>query len=974
MRSFVACLVIVGSLTSSGFAADLTITLPGGVTMDFNYIPPGTFMMGSPEDERGRYDREDLHEVTLTQGYYIGVSEVTQAQWEALMGSNPAESCGDGGYGVGPNLPVFCVTWQDIYEENGYVDRLNSYLTSTSQPGAGSFGLPTEAQWERAARAGTDSRFSHGDVLECDDQCGSCAIHDQFMWWCGNDNGQVEPADSKNPNVYGLFDMHGNVSEWVLDRWTEHLGFDPAVDPSGPETGEERVNRGGNWFGPSKNCRSANRYGYHPAAIYYWMGFRLAKTQLAVVSPNGGEQWFLDQTYEISWTDEFQENARIELRRGPNLQSVIASSTPSDGSFPWHIPQGIPPASDYSIRVASVNDPALFDDSDNPFSVGNPRCYPELYAIPASIDHPSAVAIEDGLAVVTTAFGFYVLDITDPSSPTVLSQVQQPQFFGGKGMVLVEGIAYVGGPGGFSIVDLNDPTNPNVRSSYEMYYAPSKIRLDRQRGLAVLVSPGATQIEVVDIIDLDNPELVLRANTSAPQYQGAWDLALWGTLAFVADGASGVTVFDLSDLNNPPPIVNHIEFDGAVMAVEISGQFLAVSETSPAIHIVDLYPTTVVLGTLDLQPSEMPYQLSGWGSHVLAAGGSTSNLKVVDVVNPTLPNIAGLLPGPGFGRSVATDGPVALVANYDFGLSIADLSSCHLEAPLGGSWAARSRGVARRGFGLGFEPGKYVGVGYYSNMLSNDSEVWSAHWLNGTYGSVVHGPNGWVTVGHSGVAHSDDGWNWTAVNAGIPADMSGIASTPVGYLAVGGDTVARSTNGVDWISSNIGSSNLHSICYNNGTYLAVGFGQQIYSSVNGVTWVQRHSENSGWLFDVVCKGPQMVAVGEAGRIMTSNDSGETWNYVSNTNSAMYAVDYGAGVYVAVGRAGAIIQSEDGNTWIEVFSGTNQHLRDVLFDGTRFIVLADNGDILVSGPGPLPATVFEDDFETGGTSYWSETVQ
>lgn len=252
----------------------LTIDLPGGVTMELLYVQPGTFLMGSPVDERGRWDWEDLHRVTLTQGYYLGRYEVTQAQWEAVMGTNPAHS-----FGVGPDYPVYCVSWNDICGgptgsgclPESFVGRVNAHLGDTR------FRMPTEAEWERAARAGTQTRFSHGDVLDCDDYCGACLTHDQYMWWCGN-NVQSEPVGSKLPNGFGLYDMHGNVWEWVADWYEQHLGYDPQTDPTGPTTGSARVYRGGFWNYYALYCRSAIRYSHHPGSSNVTRGFRLARS------------------------------------------------------------------------------------------------------------------------------------------------------------------------------------------------------------------------------------------------------------------------------------------------------------------------------------------------------------------------------------------------------------------------------------------------------------------------------------------------------------------------------------------------------------------------------------------------------------------------------------------------------------------------------------------------------------------------
>ncbi len=258
-----------------GQTCEMVISLEPGeaVTMTLMYIPPGAFLMGSPVGERGRYDREDLHEVTLTPGYYVGKYEVTQGQWAAVMGSW-TNTCGSSG--VGADYPVNCVSWNDVAGDGGFVETLNAYLASMAQPTG--FRLPTEAEWERAARAGNQYRFSHGDVLECDDYTGACPAHDVYMWWGGSQpyTADAHPVGSRQANGYGLYDMHGNEWEWVQDWYQDYLGTSPATDPTGPEPGSYRVIRGGDWYGYAQFCRSASRSHYDPTSRHSGVGFRLA--------------------------------------------------------------------------------------------------------------------------------------------------------------------------------------------------------------------------------------------------------------------------------------------------------------------------------------------------------------------------------------------------------------------------------------------------------------------------------------------------------------------------------------------------------------------------------------------------------------------------------------------------------------------------------------------------------------------------
>jgi len=255
--------------------AGLTLVLPGGGFLDLVRIPAGTFLMGSPETERGRTGAEDLHPVTLTHDYFIGWTEVTQSQWQAVVGDPMPTDCGD--YGSGPAHPVYCVSWNDVASPGGFLDLLNAHLVATGQPAG--LRLPTDAEWERAARAETQTRFSHGDALDCDDACGACAEHSEAMWWCGDQPTYTcQETASRLPNGFSLNDLHGNVWELVNDWYQESLGTDAVTDPTGPESGEAKIFRGGGWPSEAANCRSAVRLAIVPGMRVNSIGFRVAKT------------------------------------------------------------------------------------------------------------------------------------------------------------------------------------------------------------------------------------------------------------------------------------------------------------------------------------------------------------------------------------------------------------------------------------------------------------------------------------------------------------------------------------------------------------------------------------------------------------------------------------------------------------------------------------------------------------------------
>ena len=238
-------------------AREKTITNSFG--MEFVYIPPGTFIMGSPEDEPGRFDGETQHQVTLTQGFYMQTTEMTQGQWKTVMGNNIAwfNNCGD-------DCPADNVSWFDV---KNFIDELNTR-------NEGTYRLPTEAEWEYAARSGTETAFASGEITETED--GHDPNLDSMGWYIYNSGYEPQPVAQKKPNAWGLYDMHGNVWEWVSD-WYGDYPDSEVTDPKGPSSGEFRVLRGGCWANLARGCRSANRYKYDPEKRIYYIGFRLVR-------------------------------------------------------------------------------------------------------------------------------------------------------------------------------------------------------------------------------------------------------------------------------------------------------------------------------------------------------------------------------------------------------------------------------------------------------------------------------------------------------------------------------------------------------------------------------------------------------------------------------------------------------------------------------------------------------------------------
>jgi formylglycine-generating enzyme required for sulfatase activity len=253
-----------GVLSSAAFMADLFPDLPGTQEIRFRdvsfvYVAPGSFIMGSPEHELGRGSDETQHKVTITRGYAIQATPVTQEQWKAVMGNNP--SCFLQG---GENCPVEGVSWNECQE---FIKRVN-------EKGDYVYRLPTEAEWEYACRAGVSTSFFNGEITALFCRHDPCL--DAIGWYCGNSGRKTHPVAEKSPIAVGLFDMHGNVCEWCQDWYGAYAAM-PQTDPQGAAFGTGRVVRGGSWFSNSQNCRSASRFYYAPNSRSDFVGFRLVR-------------------------------------------------------------------------------------------------------------------------------------------------------------------------------------------------------------------------------------------------------------------------------------------------------------------------------------------------------------------------------------------------------------------------------------------------------------------------------------------------------------------------------------------------------------------------------------------------------------------------------------------------------------------------------------------------------------------------
>ena len=214
--------------------------------MNLAYIPAGEFDMGSPEDEDGHNDDELRHHVIITKAFYIGTTEVTQAQWTKVMGFNRSSFKGD-------DLPVEKMSWTDAV----------NFCKKLSETEGKTYRLPTEAEWEYACRAGTAGAFAGTGNI------------DDMAWYKANSNKTTHPVAMKQPNAWGLYDMHGNVAEWCSDRYLAEYPDESVTDQTGPESGKFRVVRGGSWDYRPLGCRAAARTSRRTSYQLANTGFRV---------------------------------------------------------------------------------------------------------------------------------------------------------------------------------------------------------------------------------------------------------------------------------------------------------------------------------------------------------------------------------------------------------------------------------------------------------------------------------------------------------------------------------------------------------------------------------------------------------------------------------------------------------------------------------------------------------------------------
>jgi len=228
------------------------------IGMKLRLIPAGEFMMGSPGTESDREDDETQHRVTITKPFYLGETEVTQEQYEKVMGTNPSEF-------KDPQNPVETVSWDDAVEFCRKLSAMPAEKTKGYE-----YRLPTEAEWEYACRSGTTTAYGFGD---------DASRLGDYGWFEDNSGSKTHPVGEKKPNGWGLYDMHGNVYEWCQDRYGNYPSGS-ATDPTGATSGSDRVLRGGSWFNYAGYCRSASRHWLTPVYRSDDLGFRVLRSSI----------------------------------------------------------------------------------------------------------------------------------------------------------------------------------------------------------------------------------------------------------------------------------------------------------------------------------------------------------------------------------------------------------------------------------------------------------------------------------------------------------------------------------------------------------------------------------------------------------------------------------------------------------------------------------------------------------------------
>jgi Tol biopolymer transport system component/formylglycine-generating enzyme required for sulfatase activity len=362
----------------------IEVKLPGGATMEFMWMEPGAFMMG---------DEGSQHRVAISEGFYLGKYEVTQEQWEAVVGTSQAD----------PSHPVVHISWEDA---QAFVHQLNVAA------GDSLYRLPTEAEWEYACRAGTATRWSFGDN---ESQLGDYAWFQGNAWSLGKKYGHS--VGTKLPNPWGLYDMHGNVHEWVQD-WYGDYSSDPETDPTGPSSGTRRVVRSGDYGNPPLYTRSAARSPISPELQYPHVGVRLLQMAEPVVTPGPSNRPPLLAAIDTRMVEEGQTVSFVLRGSDPDGDALSysvtgnpAGSTLTGGTFSWTPSSG--QAGSYSVT---------FTLSDGRGGTDNKVATVAVVA-PTPVNQPPTLEVIGGKSIEIDQTVSFTLSASDPDGDALTYSV-----------------------------------------------------------------------------------------------------------------------------------------------------------------------------------------------------------------------------------------------------------------------------------------------------------------------------------------------------------------------------------------------------------------------------------------------------------------------------------------------------------------------------------------------------------------------
>lgn len=251
IMTIIITLTLMPATAYNTLAQDDSKEYTNSIGMKFVLVPKGSFTMGeNPPLSEGKSDEKPAHKVTITTPYYFGIHEVTQKQWQDIMGNNPSRH-------VGENRPVDSVSWNDA---QNFIEKLNAKEKHSR------YRLPTEAEWEYAARAGSNTRYFFGN---------DASLLSRYAWITDNANGVTQPVGLKKPNALGIYDTSGNVREWTGDWYDDYYSHSPVNDPQGPVKGYGKAYRGGSKDGNVFPTRSSYRWRETPDTKAQNLGFRI---------------------------------------------------------------------------------------------------------------------------------------------------------------------------------------------------------------------------------------------------------------------------------------------------------------------------------------------------------------------------------------------------------------------------------------------------------------------------------------------------------------------------------------------------------------------------------------------------------------------------------------------------------------------------------------------------------------------------